>query len=412
MAVAVFDSKTYIREFLSHSRASRFTAPPETAPVYERLIYADYLNMVEDKNIDGMLEAIDTKDNEYLTLFKIAVKSIADPAAPVVEVAQSWVAVADKFPLDVLSLKRASQWTFSTPDFPLMLRITTKGYNHYLANKDKVEFGEFVPGIHAFSLQQNEILDVSEKIIRASLESFKADPWGIHALLHILYFAGKIDEGIEAYQQFKDYFVNCDAFLFTHARWHFGLFLMDKDGDEPRRHLVDSIIAKALWADLSDDFKKDFWVCTGVLALFWKIELRDESDALLHSSSRALLEQAFEQAFKFVNVSATYSEVYTAITMRYVCLFEPESATRALEWVSSVFKNDTLNNLCRAIVNHYLPDASLPYDENLLFNLDCLGSSSEQREVLFEFSLRFLQSRPHTIDLKKSSWNDALPRGT
>lgn len=186
--------------------------------------------------------------------------------------------------------------------------------------------------------------------------------------------------------------------MFTHIWWHLALFFIDQED----KASLEDLLATTLWGDLRSDFKADYWSCTGILGLLWKVQLRGGA-AFEDFETTALLNEALEFALKFTSTS---SQLYTVVRLWATCVANNATGTAEILSAMKASVESTIDLARRAeleevwlpfgdaVVAAYGPQQSyqqaLALLAPILDRLHVLGGSSEQREVACEFAMDVL----------------------
>jgi tetratricopeptide (TPR) repeat protein len=125
-----------------------------------------------------------------------------------------------------MSAKVAQLHALNRGDAEGMLRV---GERIFAANPDN----PYVPGMHAFALEECHRIDEAEALARKSIDKHRKDPWAHHAVAHCLEARGRMVEGVAFMRSLSDSWEDRFSFIRGHNWWHTALFLIDLDrGDE------------------------------------------------------------------------------------------------------------------------------------------------------------------------------------
>lgn len=148
---------------------------------------------------------------------RLFVGAVADWAAGRMDAAIGrHLAILERWPTDLLSLKLATYHQLNQGDFPGMLRTIRSVLPANRRNS-------YVHGMHAFALSQMGRYREAEKVGRQAVEA-APDPWAQHAVAHVLDVSGAAEEGIAFMRQHASGWEDCSSFLYTHNWWHAALF--------------------------------------------------------------------------------------------------------------------------------------------------------------------------------------------
>jgi tetratricopeptide (TPR) repeat protein len=92
----------------------------------------------------------------------------------------------------------------------------------------------------AFGLEENQRFQEAEAAGRKATEINRRDPWTHHAIAHVLYSQGRLDEGIAWTESVCDVWE--DSGLYTHHWWHTALYYVDKEDFRKVLELYDTRI--------------------------------------------------------------------------------------------------------------------------------------------------------------------------
>ena len=137
-------------------------------------------------------------------------------------------AQARAFPRDLASLKLGQYHCFNLGDCAGMLRLALAALPHAAE----------VPQLHgmlAFGYEQCHLMREAEASARRAVAMAPGgkEPWGHHALAHVMLTEGRLREGLAFMQEASGTWTALNSFMLTHNWWHLALFLIDLDrGDE------------------------------------------------------------------------------------------------------------------------------------------------------------------------------------
>jgi tetratricopeptide (TPR) repeat protein len=163
----------------------------------------------------------------------------------------------DAHPRDLLVLQRLYFIWFWQGRFPEMLGLTSRFARHYAGDS-------FMPGLHAFALEQGGRCDEAVRVALAALRRNDRDAWAVHAFAHAVYEMAAFETGIGRLPaaihpcQHLGWFRN-------HLVWHLTLMHLSR-GDYARAlRLSRSVFERApsaIAGDLHDS-----------ISLLWRLEL-------------------------------------------------------------------------------------------------------------------------------------------
>lgn len=178
------------------------------------------------------------------------------------------LAILQRWPTDLLSLKLVTYHQLNRGDFAAMLQTIKLALP---ANRRH----SHVCGMHAFALSQVGRHREAEAAGRGAVTA-GCDPWAQHAVAHVLDRAGAHDEGAAFMAAHAAGWERCSSFLYTHNWWHAALFDLargdaagalrlfdDRVWSRRRDHVQDQVNAVALLArlDLAGVDVGDRWSC-------------------------------------------------------------------------------------------------------------------------------------------------------
>jgi tetratricopeptide (TPR) repeat protein len=95
----------------------------------------------------------------------------------------------EAYPRDLMVLQRLYFIWFWQGRFPEMLELTTRLCRHYAGDS-------FVPGLHAFALEQAGRCDEAVRVAAGALRRNERDAWAVHAFAHAVYEMGAFETGL------------------------------------------------------------------------------------------------------------------------------------------------------------------------------------------------------------------------
>ncbi|HLS82945.1 MAG TPA: tetratricopeptide repeat protein [Steroidobacter sp.] len=96
----------------------------------------------------------------------------------------------------------------------------------------------YVLGMYAFGLEETALYSRAEDAGRRALELNPRDPWGVHAVAHVMEMQGRLRDGVEwLTSREQDWAVN-NGFAF-HNWWHLALFHLDAGDAQQALELCD-----------------------------------------------------------------------------------------------------------------------------------------------------------------------------
>jgi tetratricopeptide (TPR) repeat protein len=95
----------------------------------------------------------------------------------------------EAYPRDLLVLQRLYFIWFWQGRFPRILELTTRLSRHYAGDS-------FMPGMHAFALEQAGRCDEAVRVAAAALRRNERDAWAVHAFAHAVYEMAAFETGL------------------------------------------------------------------------------------------------------------------------------------------------------------------------------------------------------------------------
>jgi tetratricopeptide (TPR) repeat protein len=95
----------------------------------------------------------------------------------------------DAYPRDLMVLQRLYFMWFWQGRFPEMLELTSHFCRHYAGDS-------FMPGLHAFALEQAGRCDEAVRVAAAALRRNERDAWAVHAFAHAVYEMAAFETGL------------------------------------------------------------------------------------------------------------------------------------------------------------------------------------------------------------------------
>lgn len=250
-----------------------------------------------------------------------------------------------------------------------------------------VESTPFAGGVLAFAQHMNGQHAEAERTARSAIEAGFEDPWTLHAIAHALYSQGRMDECIKFLDDHRFHVQMCNpsAFMKGHLEFHQALCYIST-GDANK---LETLIQGPLWKGLSPFERNDYWNATGLLNIHWKAELKGLRLDL----------STVEEALCVLEATANYakSSVFSLCILRWA-----KGSFRA-RWKKDLIAGDgnVLVVLAQAVDLLYPEGAPTMRTERcpgawklvspVFQELESLGASPEQREVLDDFMVKIRQ---------------------
>lgn len=126
-------------------------------------------------------------------------------------------AIATAWPRDLVNLKIAQIHQLNRGDRAGMRQLASAALPH-------AESVSYVHGLLAFALEQVGELDGAERHGRQCVAMNENDPWGQHAVAHVLEARGDWAAGVRFLDGLTGTWDRCSSFMYTHNWWHLALF--------------------------------------------------------------------------------------------------------------------------------------------------------------------------------------------
>jgi tetratricopeptide (TPR) repeat protein len=163
----------------------------------------------------------------------------------------------DAYPRDLMVLQRLYFIWFWQGRFGEILELTGRLGRHYAGDS-------FVPGLHAFALEQAGRCDEAVRVAAGALRRNERDAWAVHAFAHALYEMAAFDTGIARLPaaihpcQHLGWFKN-------HLIWHLTLMHLSR-GDYDRALRLSRTVFERAPSSIAGDLHDS-------ISLLWRLEL-------------------------------------------------------------------------------------------------------------------------------------------
>lgn len=141
--------------------------------------------------------------------------------------------IANKYPRDLLNVQIGQKHYLDLGNKQGLLQIVEKVLP---ANREN----HYIYGMLAFGLEENQRYQEAETAGRKATEMNRCHPWAHHAVAHVLYSQGRLDEGIAWTESVCDVWE--DSGFYTHNWWHTALYYVDKEDFNKVLELYDTRI--------------------------------------------------------------------------------------------------------------------------------------------------------------------------
>ena len=169
------------------------------------------------REAEACLDDSDDRDRDYLTALKLAFSGRGIESATILE------ALLDRYPTDLLAHRLVQYELFWNGRARWMLDIAERAAPYW--GGDVEGYATFL-SCRAFANEEAGRYTQAEHDGRAAVELDNTEPWGAHAIAHVLFMQGRNHEGIAWLEGLSP---NWDAAnqLRHHLWWHLCLFLLE-----------------------------------------------------------------------------------------------------------------------------------------------------------------------------------------
>ena len=166
---------------------------------------------------EACVEASDDRSRAYLSAVKLAHSGRGIEAATILE------ALLNRYPTDLLAHRLIQSELFWNGRARWMLNITEKAAPFW--SEDVEGYASFL-ACRAFSSEEAGQYSQAESYGRQAVELDNTEPWGAHAVAHVLYMQGRHEEGDEWLKALSSNWGAANQ-LRHHLWWHLCLFLLE-----------------------------------------------------------------------------------------------------------------------------------------------------------------------------------------
>ncbi len=135
-----------------------------------------------------------------------------------------WTAIMMEWPRDILAVKLANFGSFYLGRSRQVRDGPAAVIDHW--DRGEQEYS-YLLSLHAFGLEECGDYAQAERLVREALAINARDPWGVHALAHVLEGTERAEEGIEAVAGLQPQWSEANNFRY-HVAWHLALFHFEK----------------------------------------------------------------------------------------------------------------------------------------------------------------------------------------
>ncbi len=163
----------------------------------------------------------------------------------------------DVYPRDLLIMQRLYFIWFWQGRFPEMLGLTTRLSRHYAGDS-------FMPGLHAFALEQADRCDEAVRVARAALVRNPRDAWAVHAFAHAVYEMAAFETGLTRLPAAIHPCSHLGWFR-NHLLWHLTLMHLSR-GDYARALRLSRTVFERAPSSIAGELHDS-------ISLLWRLEL-------------------------------------------------------------------------------------------------------------------------------------------
>ena len=163
----------------------------------------------------------------------------------------------DAYPRDVLIVQRLYFIWFWQGRFPEMLGLTSRLARHYAGDS-------FMPGLHAFALEQADRCDEAVRVARAALTRNPRDAWAVHAFAHAVYEMAAFETGLTRLPAAIHPCSHLGWFK-KHLLWHLTLMHLSR-GDYARALRLSRTVFERAPSSIAGELHDS-------ISLLWRLEL-------------------------------------------------------------------------------------------------------------------------------------------
>lgn len=186
------------------------------------------LHGARNVNYRGNIEASVAKAKKYSANMTkrelLYVKALeAGTAGRISEAATCFETILAQNPNDLLAQRLCQNELFWIGEMKWSAEISGRLAPHW--NSDVPGYGIHL-SCRAFDLEENNQFEEAEKLARLSIEIDPTDPWGAHAVAHVLIMQARHEEGIAWLEGLKDQWSDVNQ-MSLHLWWHRCLFHLE-----------------------------------------------------------------------------------------------------------------------------------------------------------------------------------------
>jgi tetratricopeptide (TPR) repeat protein len=163
----------------------------------------------------------------------------------------------ETYPRDLVVLQRLYFIWFWQGRFPEMLDVTSRLSRHYPGDS-------FMPGLHAFALEQAGRCDEAVRVALAALKRNERDAWAVHAFAHAMYEMAAFETGLTRLPAAIHPCRHLGWFR-NHLVWHLTLMHLSR-GDYARALRLSRSVFERAPSSIAGDLHDS-------ISLLWRLEL-------------------------------------------------------------------------------------------------------------------------------------------
>lgn len=152
------------------------------------------------------------------------------------EACKVWEHILIDHPLDPLALKMAWTGYIYLGDSCQLRDSVARVLPHW---KTTTPLYGFLLGMHAFGLEETNLIDRAEKLAAKALEINRHDAWSTHTMTHVYEMTGQQDKGIAFLDSTLPDWEVC-GLLACHIWWHLALHYVEKGDYEKALYIFDN----------------------------------------------------------------------------------------------------------------------------------------------------------------------------
>lgn len=289
-----------------------------------------------------------------------------------------WDGILTDHPHDLLALRLAHYTHFYSGDSAAMRDSLARIMHAW--DPTVPDYG-FVAGCYAFALEEDGDYIRAEQRGREAVGINPDDPWGTHAVAHVMEMQGRQAEGIAWLSGLEPHWTRVQNFRF-HLWWHRALFHLELGECDAVLDLYDRGVREEESADYLD--------LTNAVALLWRLESEgvDVGDRWREVAAHCA-ERATDQLLAFADAHHAVALARTGNGAALEAQHKgAERAAQADGNQAPVFR-DVAIPVCEAAAAYYAGDYSRAADllDSVRYGLRRLGGSHAQRDLFVQMQI-------------------------